>query len=72
MVIPSTADGFRASVSALQSIDGKEGMSFHNFTLPEDRCVLLLVKNMDRGMSEIVVQDDLESLNIRVQGVMQL
>ena len=72
MVVPSTADGFRASVSALQSIDGKEGMSFHNFTLPEDGCVLLLVKNLDSGMSEIVVQEDLESLNIRVQGVVQL
>ena len=47
-------------------------MSFHTFTLPEDRCVRLLVKNLDRGMPESVVRQELESLNIRVQGVIQL
>jgi len=35
MVVPSTADGFRAVVSALRSLDGKDGVSFHTFTLPE-------------------------------------
>ena len=49
MVVPSTADGFRAAVSALQSLDGKEAVSFHIFTFPEDRCVRLLVKNLGRG-----------------------
>ena len=34
MVVPSTADGFRASVSALRSLNGKDGASFHTFTLP--------------------------------------
>ena len=33
MVVPST-DRFRAAVRALQSLDGKEGVSFHTFTLP--------------------------------------
>jgi hypothetical protein len=28
MVVPSTADGFRAVVSALRSLDGGEGVSF--------------------------------------------
>ena len=72
MVVPSTADGFRAAVSSLRSLEGKEGVSFHNFTLPEDRCVRLLVKNLGRGMPESVVGGELESLNIRVQGVTQL
>ena len=72
MVVPSTADGFRAAVSALRSLDGKEGVSFHTFTLTEDRCVRLLVKNLGRGMPESVVWEELESLNIRVQGVTQL
>ena len=72
MVVPSTADGFRAVVSTLRSIDGREGVSFHTFTLPEDRCVRLLVKNLGRGMPESVVREELESLNIRVQGVIQL
>ena len=72
MVVPSTADGFRAAVTALRSLDGKDGVSFHTFTLREERCVRLLVKNLVRGMPESVVREELDSLNIRVQGVSQL
>jgi len=72
MVVPSTADGFRATVNAMRSLDPREGVSFHTFTLPEDSCVRLLVKNLDRGMPESVVLEKLKSLNIRVQGVTQL
>ena len=72
MVVPSTADGFRASVSALRSLDGKKSVSFHIFTLPEDHCVRLLVKNLGRGMPDSIVRDEPETLNIRVQGVTQL
>jgi hypothetical protein len=68
MVVPSTADGFRAAILALRSLDGKEGVNFHKFTLPEDRCVRLLVKNLGKGMPESVVREELESLDIRVQG----
>jgi hypothetical protein len=71
MVAPSTADGFRAAVSALWSLDGGKGVSFHTFTLPENRCVRPLVKNLGRVMPESVARDELESLNIRVQGVTQ-
>jgi hypothetical protein len=72
MVVPSTVDGFRAAVSALQSLDGKEGVSFHIFTLPENRSVRLLVKNLGRVMIENVVEEEVESLNILVRGVTQL
>jgi len=72
MVVPSTADGFRAVVSALRSLDGKDGVSFHTFTLPEVRCAQLLVKSLGRVMSECVVREELESLNTCVQGVTQL
>jgi hypothetical protein len=72
MVVPSTADGFRATVSALRSLDGGKGVSFHTFTLPEDRCVRLLIKNLGKGMPESVVREELQSLDIRVQGVTQL
>ena len=72
MVFPSTADGFRAAVSVLRSLHGKDGMSFHNFTLQEDSCARLLVKNLGTGMSESVVREELESLDIYVQGVAQL
>jgi hypothetical protein len=61
MVVPAIADGFQAVVSALRYLDGRENVSFHTFTLPEDRCVRLSV---DR--------EQLDSLNIRVYGVMQL
>ena len=37
MVVPSTADGFRAVVNALRSLNGKDGVSFHTITLQEDR-----------------------------------
>ena len=60
MVVPSTAVGFRAAVSSLRSLNGKEGVSFHT-TLTEDRCVRLLVKKLFWGMSESV-REELESL----------
>ena len=69
MVVPSTADGFRAAVSALRSLDEREVVGFHTFTLSEDRCVRLLVINLGRGVPESIVREELESLNIRVQGV---
>ena len=49
-----------------------EGVSFHTFTLPEDRCARLLVKNLGRGMPESVVREELETRGIHVQGVTQL
>jgi hypothetical protein len=42
MLFPRIADGFRTTVSALRSLHGKNGESFHTFSLPEDRCVRLL------------------------------
>jgi len=41
-------------------------VSFHTFTLIEDLCARLLVKNLGRGMPESVVREELESLNICV------
>jgi hypothetical protein len=72
MIVSGTADGFRATVSALRSLDGSNGVTFHTFSLPEDRCIRLLVKNLGRQMPESVVWEELEALGIRVQGVMQL
>jgi hypothetical protein len=72
MVVPSTADGFRAVVNALPSLGGREAVSFHTYLLPEERCVRLLVKNLKKRMPESVIREELESLKIRVQGVMQL
>jgi hypothetical protein len=72
MVVPSTADGFRATVGALQSFDGKEGASFHTYKLLENRCLRLMVKNVGRVRPESVVREELESRNIRVHEVTQL
>ena len=32
MIVPGTADGFRATVSALRSLDGSKGVTFHTFS----------------------------------------
>ena len=66
MVVPSTADGFRAAVSALRFLDGGR-VWFHTFTLPSDRCARLLVKNLGRGMPESDFREELVSLGVRVQ-----
>jgi hypothetical protein len=47
-------------------------VSFHTFSLPEDRCVRLLLKNLCKHMPESVVREELETLGIHVQGVLQL
>jgi hypothetical protein len=52
MLVPETADGFRATVIALRSLDESEVVSFHTFSLPEDRCVGLLLKNIGKRMYE--------------------
>jgi hypothetical protein len=55
MLVPRTAEGIRATVSALRSLDESMYVSFHTFSLPENRCVCLLVKNLSRHMPEDVV-----------------
>ena len=72
IVVPQTADDFRAAVSALKSLDMSKGVSFHTFSFPEDRCARLLIKNLCRRMPKDVVRKELEALGICVQGVMQL
>ena len=72
VVVPGTADGFRGAVNALRALNFESGVSFHTYPLPEDRCVRLLIKNFGRRMPESVVLEELRSLDIHVQGVMQL
>jgi hypothetical protein len=47
-------------------------VSFHTFSLPEDRSERLLVKNLGKPMPESVVQEELAAQCISAQGVMQL
>ena len=46
-------------------------MSFHT-SVPEDGCVHLLIKNLGRQMPENIIQEELETLGISVQGVLQV
>ena len=68
MLVPQTADGFRATVIALRSRYGRNGVSIHT-SLPENLYVRLLIKNLGRQMPEYVVREDLETLGICVEGV---
>ena len=49
MVVPSTADEFRAAVNALRYLNEKECVSFQAFNFLEDRCERFLVKNQGMG-----------------------
>jgi hypothetical protein len=72
MLMPETADGFRATISALRSLGEDKGVSFHTFSLPEDRCVRLLLKNLGKRLPDAEIKEELEALHISVQAVMQL
>jgi hypothetical protein len=70
--VPETADGFRATIGALRSLGEDTGVSFHNYSLPEDRCVPLLLKNLGKRMTEAEFKEEQEAFFISVQAVMQL
>ena len=72
MVVPKTTDDFRAAVSALRSLELSKGLSFHTFSLPEDSCACLLIKNFGHRMHEDVIREELGALGNCVQVVMQL
>jgi hypothetical protein len=72
MLVPQPADSFRAPIGVLRSIDVSAGASFHTFSLPEDRCVRLWLKNLSKRMPEAEIRKELEALHINVQAVMQL
>jgi hypothetical protein len=59
MLVLETADGFRATISALRSVGESDGVSFHTFSLPEDRCVRLLLKNLGKRMPEAEIKGEL-------------
>jgi hypothetical protein len=70
MLVPETEDCFRATIGALRSLGEDKGVSIHTFSLPEDRCVRLLLKNVGKRMPESEIKEELEALSISVQAVM--
>jgi hypothetical protein len=71
-MVQSTADVFRDVVSAMRSLNGRDGVNFHTFKLLADPCVRLLVKNLGRCIPKSIQREELETQNNCVQGVMQL
>jgi hypothetical protein len=47
-------------------------VSFNTFSLPEDRCVRPLLKDLGKRMPETEIREEVETLHIEVQAVMQL
>lgn len=61
VLYPRTADGFRATVSALRSLDGSKGVSVHTFPLPENPCVRLLINNLGKEIPWYVFGGELKT-----------
>jgi hypothetical protein len=55
----------------LLSLNENKGVNFHT-SLPDDRCVRLLVKKLGRHIPEGAVREELENLGFCVQGFLQL
>lgn len=72
IIVPKTAHGFQANIAALRSLDGGKGVSFHSFSVLENRTMGLQVKNVDKSMLESVVQKEVGALGNSDQGAMQL
>ena len=70
VLVPNTADCFRATVRVLRSMDASKGVTFHTYSLLEDRCTRLLIKGLGKKMPEQDVREDLEILGITVQSVL--
>ena len=66
VLVPKTADCFRATVRVLRSIDPSKGVAFHTYTLPEDRCTRLLVKDLGKNVTEQDVTEELEIFEIPI------
>ena len=58
-LVPDTADCLRITITALQYIKEGKGVSFHIHSLPEDRTVRFLVKNLSRTMPESDLREEL-------------
>jgi hypothetical protein len=71
IVVPETADDLRAAITALRYLDVSKGVSFHT-SLPKERCMRLLIKNVGKRMPETVVREELEVVGICVHGILQL
>jgi hypothetical protein len=61
MLVPDTADGFRSAIGALQTLDESQGVSSGTYSLPEDRCLRLLLKNFCKRTTESENREELKA-----------
>jgi hypothetical protein len=66
MVVPPTADGFRDKVSALWSLDGSSGVSFHTISLPDAPRALHFIVPVARGPEVSRLRSFIELCGLRV------
>jgi hypothetical protein len=71
MPVPETFDGFRATTYALLSPDGVKGVSFLSPSLPENRSLRLLLKNLGNRTTHAGIREELKALHINVQVLKQ-
>jgi hypothetical protein len=64
MLVSENANGFPPTIGALWSLGEDKGVSFHTFSLPEDRFVRLLLKNVGKRIPEAEIKEELEALSI--------
>ena len=43
VLVPNTADCFRATERVLRSMESSKGVAFHTYSMPKDRCTRFLV-----------------------------
>ena len=49
VLVPNTADCIQTMVRVLRSIKASKSVSFHTYSLPEDRCTRLLFKGLEKN-----------------------
>jgi hypothetical protein len=55
-------------LNPLQSLDGSKSVSIHMFSLAEERCLRLLIKDLGNLMHESIVREEMETLGISRPG----
>lgn len=72
MLVPRSADGFRANIGVLCSLDGGNGVCFSTVSFTNDRRLRPLLKTACKSMPHNKIREEHEALHTNVQAVMHL
>ena len=72
VLVPNTADSFRATVSVLRIINQSKGVTSYTISLTEYRCTRVLFKGLGKKIPEQVISEELEILGILVISMLKL